>query len=184
MVSLRRIYCEDSEFFRMNEVWEWLADGDDGIKINKYRAGNKENYKRKAGVVALDDKFTLSVDEVLWKNAQNGGLLENYMLAHEFAHLGHDHHAKGAVTKNFQLYDSPFGMANIPPTFEEYEANLSAVFFQCGVALLDQNVEALSLVRRAHSDFTYVKKALGMCRLDVFRDELKRQTYGVKRVVL
>ncbi|NVO56447.1 hypothetical protein HW561_11675 [Rhodobacteraceae bacterium B1Z28] len=186
MIGYRRHYCEDTEFFRMTDFWNWLADGDgDGeVKIKTYRTENEEDYKRKAGVVAFGERATLVVDEKLLENADTGCKLSNYMLAHEFAHLALDHHAQGAVVKNFKLYSTASGNANVPPTKEEYEANLAAVFFQCGIALLDPKLDALSLAHRANSDVSYVKKAVRMCRLEVFRDELKRQSYGIERVVL
>lgn len=184
MIGYRRIYCEDTKFFRMTDVWNWLADSEGEVKIKTYRTENAEDYKRKAGVVAFGKRSTLVVDKKLLENADDGCKLSNFMLAHEFAHLALDHHAQGAVVKNFQLFATASGSANIPPTKEEYEANLAAVFFQCGVALLNPTLDPLTLAHRAHSDVTEVKKATRMCRLDVFRDELKRQTYGVKRVVL
>ena len=186
MVAYRRLCYEDTEFFRMTDVWNWLADGDGAgeVTIKTYRTENAEDYKCKAGVVAFGECATLVVDEKLLKNANSGCKLSNYMLAHEFAHLALDHHTQGAVVKNFKLYSTANGNANIPPTKEEYEANLAAVFFQCGPALLDLQWDALTLANQANSDVYYVKKAVRMCRLEVFRDELKRQSYGIERVVL
>lgn len=183
MVSYRRIYCDDNEFFRMTDVWNWLAD-DGAVKIKTYRTECEEDYKRKAGVVAFGERSILVVDKKLLENADNKCKLSNFMLAHEFAHLALDHHARNAVVKNFQLFATASGNANIPPTKEEYEANLAAVFFQCGVALLDPKLDPLTLAHRAHSDVNEVKKAARKCRLDVFRDELNRQSYGIKQVVL
>ncbi len=184
MIGYRRIFCEDAEFFRMTDVWNWLADCEGEVKIKTFRTENAEDYKRKAGVVAFGERSMLVVDEKLLKNADEGCKLSNFMLAHEFAHLALDHHAQEAVVKHFQLFATASGNANIPPTKEEYEANLAAVFFQCGVALLDPKIDPLTLAHRAHSDVTEVKKVTRLCRMDVFCDELKRQAYGVKRVVL
>ena len=64
--------------------------------------------------------------------------------------------------------------ANIPPTDEELEANFAATFFQCGIALLDQNADALRLAHRAFTDVNYVRKALKMCRSPEFLEEFAR----------
>lgn len=184
MVGLRRIYCDDSRFFRMSDFWSLLAEGGGETKIKTYRSSEKEDYKRKAGVVAFAGNTTLVVDEALMLNAVNGCKLSNYILAHEFAHLALNHHARGAVIKNFQLYASPVGLANIPPTAEELEANFAAVFFQCGVSLLNNQRSAVELANRAFSDVYYVKKAVSVCCLDVFKRELAKFESRAERVVL
>ena len=186
MQSLRRIYCEDTQFFKMIDVWEWLTDDDEGsgeIRIKKYKSSNSTQ-RTKAGVVALGDKATLVVSEEMISKAKNGGKFENFTLAHEYSHLALDHHAMGAVVKNFQLYNSDSGLANIPPTIEELEANFAATFFQCGTALLDSNVDPVSLANRAYTDVYYVKKAVRMLRIPAFRQELSKQESSIVHVVL
>lgn len=183
-VAYRRDYCPDTHFFRMTDFWEYLCEDSDTWSIKKYRSGEKEDFKRKAGVSAFAGRVTLTVDQELWDRAARGVLFFNYLLAHEAGHLILDHHARGAVTKHFQLYAGPNGMANLPPTVEELEANYAAVFFQCGVALLEPRLEALVLARRAYSDPNYVKKAQSAVRLDVFRRLLDRPKPKRERTVL
>jgi len=145
MLECRRGYTSDSRFFKSTEIWEWLTHDDDNWSIMKYRGPNTEDYKRKAGVVAFDERVRLSVDERLWDNAAKGQMFANFVLAHELAHVALDHHSKGAVTKNFQLFDGPSGQCNIPPTVEELEANYGAVCFQCGAALEDPRWDSVTL---------------------------------------
>jgi hypothetical protein len=184
MVECRRIYGADTDFFRMADVWEWLCeDGDCSIKT--YRSVEVEDYQRKAGVISFDGKSILTVDERLMENARKGCLLSNYMLAHELGHLALNHHARGAVIKNFQLFSGPDGMmCNAPPTVEELEANIAAVFFQCGIALMDPRWEAINLARRAFSDIHYVKIAQKIVKGEEFLRELKRQMPKRQRVIL
>jgi hypothetical protein len=185
MLLYRRGFYADSEFFKMTELWDRLVSGDGEWKIQLFKSNLGADYARKAGVIALGHRVTLSVDEELWDRAASGCRIANYILAHELGHLGLDHHAKAAVVKNFKLYVGPNGnMSNIPPTLEELEANLSAVFLQCGVALENPRLSAMDLARRAYSDVTYVRKAQTYVRLDVFQRVLRRPRRSVPRVIL
>lgn len=183
MLSLRRIYCEDTHFFKMNDVWEWLAEDNKEIRIKTYN-GSSSTRPAKAGVVAFGDKSTLVVSEEMLSRAKSGCKLANFTLAHEFSHLALDHHAKGAVVKNFQLFESSSGLANIPPTIEELEANYAAVFFQCGVELLDSRNVPIFLANQAHADVYYVKKAMKILSVPAFRRELSKLNSSIERVVL
>lgn len=184
MISLRQIYCEDTHFFKMNDFWQWLSEGDENINIREVKKSAKYESKYKAGVVALGDHATLVVPESMMVAASQGRKLENFTLAHEFAHLALGHHERNAVIKNFQLF-SPDGVnANIPPNEEELEANYAAVFFQCGGALLSNNDDAVSIANRAFTDVYYTRKALGVCKLEAFRKELQLITSRYPRVTL
>lgn len=129
MLSSRREYCADSDFFRAVDVWEWMAEGTSGTKIKAYREVASSELQFKAGVVAFGDNVTLVVDGRLLELARKGSKQANFVLAHELGHLGLNHHARGAVVKNFQLFAQGSDMANVPPTTEELEANLAAIFF-------------------------------------------------------
>ena len=183
-ISVRRGYCADKDFFRMDEFWEYLCDESGRWSINTYRSNETEDFKRKAGVVAFGDRVTLTVDEKLMARAKQGCKLSNFILAHEVGHLTLNHHARSAVTKNFQLFAGPSGMSNLPPTLEELEANYAAVFFQCGVALSDARWDPIQLAHRAFSDVSYVKKAQAIIRLGEFQRKLCRQKPTFPRVVL
>lgn len=184
MLAFRRDFCADNQFFRMSDVWDYFCDTTEDWKINTYRSRESEDHKRKAGVVSLGHSVTLTVDERLMELARQGCKLSNFILAHEIGHLGLDHHATGAVTKNFQLFAASFGMSNLPPTLEELEANYAAVFFQCGVALFDERLSALHLANRAWSDVEYVRKAQAVVRLEVFKRELALPNPVYPRIVL
>ena len=184
MISCRRMFCADRDFFRMPEFWEDQCDEEGRWTIKTYRSGQLEDFKRKAGVVALDDRVTLTVDERLMENAKQGCKLSNFILAHEMGHVALDHHSTGAVTKHFQLFAGPSGMSNLPPTLEELEANYAAVFLQCGVALLDTAYDAIQLAHRAFSDVHYVKKAQRIVQLEIFRRHLNRPGKKYETVVL
>lgn len=184
MLSYRSIYCNDRKFFRMSDFWAFLAEDNTQTKIKTYRTNDVAEYKRKAGVISFDGKATLVVDEQLLENAEKGCKFSNTILAHEFAHLALGHHDRNAAVKNFQLFETETGMANIPPTLEELEANIAAIYFQCGVALLDPVVRPLDLAHRACADVSLVTQVKNFCNLSVFQSELKRQSYGIERVVL
>ena len=181
---LRRELYKDDEFFKVPDAWDAICGENEKWKTNTYRTKQVEDFKLKAGTVVLGDSVTLTVDERLMGNARKGCKLANYMLAHEIGHLMLDHHAKGAITKNFQLFAGPNGMSNLPPALEEMEANFAAVFFQCGVALEDKRLEPVQLAHRAFSDVYYVKKAQKIVQLDVFQRELHRPRKRYERVVL
>jgi len=181
---LRRELYKDDEFFKVPDAWEMICDESETWKTKTYRAKIAEDFNRKAGFVILEDFATLTVDERLLENARKGDKLSNYILAHEIGHLMLDHHKMGAITKNFQLFSGPNGMTNTPPTLEEFEANIAAVFFQCGVALEDKQLHPIQLAHRAFSDVYYVKKAQKMVQLDVFQRELRRPKKKNERVVL
>ena len=186
MISCRRMFYGDQEFFKATELWEELCSESRSWKINTFRRNSKADLKLKAGVVVLSDLdlVTLTVDEELLAKAKRGGWMENFVLAHELGHIALGHHDKGLVTKNFQVFPSPKGMANIPPTLEEEETNYAAVFLQCGVALEDPRWQPVELARRAFSDPSYVKKAQAAVKLDVFQRELKRPKPRYPRVIL
>tara|TARA_Y100000815_G_scaffold20470_1_gene17498 strand:- start:157 stop:738 length:582 start_codon:yes stop_codon:yes gene_type:complete len=181
VIWVRRELYSDGDFFKVPDAWEKICEGNNKWRTQTYRTEKVEDYKRKAGIVVLDDFVTLSVDDRLMENARKGCKLSNYILAHEIGHLVLDHHAQNAVIKNFQLFSGPNGMSNMPPTKEEMEANIAAVFFQCGVALEDSALEALPLAHRACTDVGYVKRAQRIVQLDVFQKELWRQDSCYKR---
>ncbi|MEQ8899844.1 MAG: hypothetical protein RID11_07385 [Roseovarius sp.] len=184
ILSLRRELYGDGDFFKMPEPWETLCEVGEGWSINTYRSDEVEDFRRKAGVIQFDNRVTLTVDEKLMANAKRGCKLSNFILAHEFGHVALNHHARSAVTKNFQLYAGPGGMSNLPPTMEELEANYAAVFFQCGAALQNPQLNPVELAHRAFSDVEYVRKAQGIVRLDVFQRELCRSKPRYERVIL
>ena len=184
VISCRRMFCADNEFFRMTEFWEDLCDEEGRWSIKTYRSNLSDDFKRKAAVVSFDDRVTLTVDEKLMANAKNGCKLSNFILAHEMGHIALDHHSRGAVTKYFQLFAGPSGMSNLPPTIEELEANFAAVFLQCGVALMDPGLDAVQLAHRAFSDVYYVKKAQKIVQLEVFQRLLNRPKRTYERVIL
>jgi len=180
----RRELYSDQSFFKMTEVWETLCTDIKPWRLKTYRSNQLEDFKRKAGLTVLGDYVTLTVDERLWKNAERGSKLCNFILSHEFGHLALDHHSSCAGTLNFQLFSGPTGMSNSPPTIEELEANFAAVFFQCGVALMDSRMDPIELAHRAFSDVTYVKKAQRIVQLDVFKEAVLRLKSARRRVVL
>lgn len=184
MLSLRRDLLADGTFVRAIDIWEELSEDDPKWKTKLVRSGKGEDYARRLGIVAFGDFVTLIIDEFLWQKAKSGCMFTNFLVAHELTHLGLDHHARNAVTKNYQIYSGPNGMCNIPPTAEEYETNLGAVFFQCGMALFDESLSDLELARRSFSDPNYVKKARRMVRLEAFQNELNRPRPQYPRVVL
>ncbi|MDF1855430.1 hypothetical protein [Pseudooceanicola sp.] len=184
MLAIRRVAYADDEFFRMDEFWEDLCADSDKWSIKRYRSDTVEDYKRKAGVIAFEDRVTLIADERLMENARRGCPFSNFILAHEAGHLGLDHHAKSGVIKNFQLFAGPNGMSNLPPTVEELEANYAAVFLQCGVALIDKRWEPMQLARRAYCEVRSVKKAQRLVQLEVFQRELNRPKPKSQRVIL
>ncbi len=183
MLWFRRMFYEDSVFFKMSDFWEMLCEDSEYFSIKTYHSNQRDDYKRKGGVIAFNGHIILTVDHQLIVNAKHGCGFHNFMLAHEFGHIALDHYAKSAMTKNFQLFKGSNGMmSNSPPTIEELEADYAAVFFQCGVALEDKRRSAKELARRAFSDERIVEKAQSRVQLDVFRQRLiKRQR---KRVIL
>ena len=175
MLSYRREFCADTEFVRMDFVWEELCVDGGTFNIRTFRGEQSEDFKPKARVIRFGDNVTLHADERLFEDAKNGGKLSNSILAHEFAHLALDHHSNGVGVKNFQLFQGPNGMSILPPNLEEYEADLGAIFFQCGVALHDNRWDTIQLAHRAFADVNLVKKARRIAQLDVFRRELYLQ---------
>jgi len=182
MVSCRRQLYGDQEFFKATEFWEELFRVDDLWTKRTYR--NPKEYKLKASVVAFELRVMMTVDEQLWEKAVRGGWMENFVLAHELGHIALRHHEKDAITKHFQVFRGSSGLANIPPTLEEEEANYAAVFLQCGVALEDPRWGPVELARRAFSDPLYVKKAQAAVKLEAFQNHLKRPKPKYMRVVL
>ena len=180
----RRQYAADNQFFRMTDYWRWLRDEGAYCRIKTYRSDQSEDFKRKAGVVAFGDDITLVVDERLMDRADDGCKLCNYMLGHEAAHIMLDHHERGAVVKNYQLFAGPSGLSNLPPTAEELEANYGAVFLQCGVTLANPRWDTLQLADRAYSDVRSVAKAQRIVQIDVFQRELARQKPVYPTVIL
>jgi hypothetical protein len=184
IVTCRREYFADNQFFKMTDVWEQLCQESSLWSIKTYRSSETDDLSPKAGVMVFGDRTTLVTDERLLVLAQAGCMFSNFTLAHELGHVALDHHARGAVVKNFQLYIGPDRIANEPPTLEEYETNFAAVFFQCGVALADRRWSALDLARRAFSDVYYVGKAQRIVQLDVFQRHLNRPKPVYERIIL
>jgi hypothetical protein len=183
MLWYRREFCADSHFFRMTEYWDWLRSQNSDFSTKTYRSPPTEDWKRRAAIATLGGFVRLTVDEALLKNAERGCKLSNFILAHEVAHLGLGHHEKNLIVRNFQLFAGPNGMSNRPPTLEELEANIAAVFFQCGSALMDPSYDAVQLANLASSDIAYVRKAQQYVQLPAFQAELRRPKVVYPRVV-
>lgn len=175
MVDIRRQFCADHDFVKMPTVWEDLMDEQGNWAIRRYHSRPGGDYLRRAAVMQLGDKMRLTVDNQLWENAKRGKKLDNHVLAHELAHLTLGHPSRGGVATNFALDDDGTLIRLSPPNKTELEADLGAVFFQCGVALMDDRRDFKELADRAFSEISYVKKAMQYVRLDAFRWELKRQ---------
>lgn len=182
VLSVRRDYCADNEFFKMTDFWEHLCEESDAWRIKTYRSGKMEDFARRAAVINFEDRVTLTVDETLWADAKKGKLFYNFMLAHEVGHLILDHHSAGAVTKNFQLYGAK-GTHNLPPTSEELETNYAAVFLQCGTTLMEPTWSDLQLARIAYSDRSYITKARMASKIRAFQDFLVRPKPKWERIV-
>lgn len=182
-ISLRDGYAGAHEFFRMPELWEYVSD-DDLVRVRTYASRPNEITRRKASAIRFGDRVTLIVDEDYWARARLGENFPNFTLAHEFCHVGLDHHTNGAGVKNFQLTARQADFANIPPNEEEFEANFAAVVLQCGNALLASHVDPRNLAKRAFSDYLWVEKVVQFCRLEAFQRELNRPRPVYPRVIL
>lgn len=174
MLEYRRGFCADTEFFKMTGVLKDLFAVGEGWSLKTYRSGLGDNYVRRAGVIAFNNRVTMTMDQELWDRADGGCRFANFVLAHEFGHLALDHHAQNAVIKNFVLYPRSGSMCNVPPNTEELEANFAATFFQCGIALFDEWRNPTELARRACSDSDYIKKIRLLFPLESFQREWKK----------
>jgi predicted metal-dependent phosphoesterase TrpH len=183
MVSCRRDYGADDEFFKMTDVWEYLCDGSNEWKIKFFHQVPGQALRPKAAVTEFDHNVRLMVESGLWSSAQHGDKLSNFVLAHESGHLQLRHNSRTAV-RHFMMVAGEMGNSVIPQDYFELEANFAAVIFQCGVALLDATLSASELARRAFTDVAQVKKVQAMVRTEVFRRELNRQRPTCPRVVL
>ncbi len=184
MVDIRRNYCDHNAFFKMTTFWEDMQDESGNWRIKRFESGLGEDYVRNAKVIQRLEKATLLVSQELWDHAESGVGFPNFILAHEAAHLGLNHHRDRAVIKNFVLFSKDTNMLNVPPTLEEFEANLGAVFLQCGIALGNPMWNAFDLARRACSDLDSVKKAQMYLRTPVFQKFLRPTGRHLQRVIL
>jgi hypothetical protein len=175
MVGVRRKFCADHNFVKMPAVWEDLMDEQGNWAIRRYRSQAGEDYLRRAAVMQIGENMRLTVDNQLWENALRGKKLDNHVLAHELAHVALGHPSRGGVATNFALDDNGRVIRLSPPTKTELEADLGAVFFQCGVALMDDRRDAKELAYLACSELAYVAKAMQYVRLETFQRELKRK---------
>ena len=132
----------------------------------------------------FEDSVTLIADDELWENAKRGLGFDNFLIAHELGHLILDHHATCAGLKYFQLTKTSAGMSRVVSSVEEREADLAAVFFQCGSALLEATRDDITLARLSYSDVGQIMKARRLVQLDVFHHELRRPRKKVTRVIL
>jgi len=175
---------EGNEYMKMPEVWSRLSDGNENWKLKISKAKEGDDWKRKASVIEFDGSVTLIADETLWDNAKRGRGFENFLIAHELGHLILNHHQKSATVKHFELTKTKAGMVRRAESIEEREADFAGIFFQCGPALLDLKLDALTLARRAFSDVVEITKVQRLVNLSVFRQELLRPRKRYERVVL
>jgi hypothetical protein len=182
-VSCRRGYCNDNEFFKMTDVWEYLCEGSAEWKIKPFHQRPGQALRPQAAVTEFDHRVRLLVEATLWSNAQRGDKLSNFVLAHEAGHLQLRHNSQTAV-RRFLMVAAEKGHSVIPQDYFELEANFFAIVFQCGVALLDPTMSAIELARRAFADVAQVRKVQAMVRTDVFLRELNQPRPTYPRVVL
>ena len=183
MISCRRDFSEDDEFFKMTDVWEYLCGDSDEWKIKFFHQRPSQALRPQAAVSEFDHRVRLMVEVGLWSNAQRGDKLSNFVLAHEAGHLQLRHNSRTAV-RHFLMVSGEKGNSVVPQDYFELEANFAAVVFQCGVALLDPKISASDLARRAFSDVAQVKMVQAMVRTEVFLRELNRPRPTYERVVL
>ena len=148
---------------------EDLFSGSSGWTITFYGSEQSDEYEPKAAVIAGFGRYTLVVDRTLWARAKNGDIFASFVLAHELGHIQLRHHDHGSIRKHYRLRATEAGLANIPPTVEELEANLWAVFFQCGDLLENPNLEAVQLAKASRTDVRYVKRAQRYLNVDSFK---------------
>jgi Zn-dependent peptidase ImmA (M78 family) len=192
MLSTRRAYTDwdDTKFFKMNDVWEFLCqecedeEQKQKLRMKVFAASKDDPSANSAGVVAFNGSSTLVVSSAMLERAKAGHPLANFQLAHELAHLVLDHHKVSATVKQFRLTKRANVNVVSPPNEEELEANFAAVSFQCGVLLLMPNPDPKYISRRAHCDEYQVAQAVKFTSLDVFRNELARQSQGIERIIL
>lgn len=183
-LSIRRELYKDDQFFKAIEAWGKICGDSEKWRTKTYQRRKHEPLKIKAGITEFADIVILTVDAELIERAKNGCKLCNYILAHEMGHLMLDHHAHDTVVKHYQLFSTERGLANIPPTLEEYEANLAAVFFQCGTHLENSITKTTDLANRAFTDVNAVRAAQQMVQMEVFQEELKKPRRTYPRVIL
>lgn len=187
MISHRRLFCSDDQYLRMPDVFETLTEitePDFKFRIKRYSSGNDEDKALKASVIAFNGQATLTVSRRLYEDASNGCLSSNFTLAHEFAHLVLGHHGRNATTMHFQTTRISGMNKRVAPDEMELETDYAAVFFLCGVALLNRNESARELARRACCDVYQVEKALKICRLEPFLSKLRAAESTTSRIVL
>ena len=182
MLWWRRQLFDDETFFKVPDAWDAICDAIEGAKTKTYRGSS--GAKPKAAMMVFGESATLTVDERLLDRARNGHNLSNTLLAHEISHLVLDHHARSATIKHFQLTAGPKHNSRIASDTQEYETDLAAVFFQCGVALQDKRLSTIELARRAFADVSMVRVPQKYVQLDVFQRELMYQQTRYERVVL
>ena len=178
MVDCRREFCPDNQFFRAIEFWEWLAKDNEYTKIKTFLSEGSEKLKQ-ASVVALEERVTLIISDEMINAARRGNGFVNTILAHELSHFALGHHESTANLRNFQLGLNGDVRVVRPDSVEELEADYASVFFLCGIALLEKDADPVDLARRAFADVSLVKKAINICRVPAFLEELDRQKRAV-----
>lgn len=181
MLMVRREYYADTEFFKMPDVWTELVDESGDLTIKTFKSTTGDDYLLRAAVMIVDKKIRLNVDKQLWHNAGLGKNLDNFILAHEFAHLALDHVSNRGAPTNFFMGEKGGMKMILPPSLIEREADIGAVFFQCGIALMDLRRDVKQLADRAFTDIRHVEKARQYVLLDIFQRELQRQR-GLRRL--
>lgn len=182
MVSCRRAFCADNEFFKMTDVWKDLCEGSKEWQIKFYRRGQKYLERPQAAVAEFDQHVRLTVSEEFWADAESGDGVANFILAHELGHVGERHNARFA-TRHFQMASTANGHSIFPKSYYEKLADYAAIAFQCGVALLNENLNGAELAELAFSDLEQVQNAQRMAQSTVFRRELARPRAAIPREV-
>lgn len=183
MISCRREFFADNEFFKVTDLWKDLCEGSKEWKIKFYRRGPKDLDRPQAAVAVFDNHVRLTVSEELWADAESGDGVSNLVLAHEIGHVEQRHNAR-FPTRHFQMAPTANGHSILPKSYYEKEADFAAVAFQCGVALLDRSLSAAVLSKLAFSDQEQVEKAQRMVQSRVFLAELNRPRTAHPRVIL
>lgn len=182
MISCRREFFADNEFFKMTDLWKDLCEDSSEWRIKFYRRGPKDLDRPQAAVAEFDNNVRLTVSEELWTDAESGDGVSNFILAHEIGHVGQRHNSR-FPTRHFQMASGKNGHTILPKSYYEKEADFAAVAFQCGVTLLDRNVSGVVLAKLAFSDIEQVQKVQRMVQSEVFRRELAQPRQVTPREV-
>ncbi len=187
--SWRRLYFDDNHDEAKNGIlnaakcWEWFASYlPETVKI-RFDHNLDRTEKRVAFVLKLDPYIRLISSKLKFEKAKKGARFQNFVLAHEIAHIILGHSENSTSAKPFSLHSENGVLKALAEDVDEVEAHYGAILLQIGDQIFEKDFDVTATLKIAATDEVTLRRLAKICQLDTVQ-RLWKESQKIPRVVL